>query len=171
MRPIYELLINDSPVTASNFYAYAQDPVTRELTYRLLYYFNKEVLFPSEFYSIEMGAESNLVTWLEFPTELNALPDRMEYIKRVSIEDGHNNLFYYHVYRFSVNEPHVAAKDGWMIGIVGPYFEDSRPFDVPFATFSRLRKTSDVSPEEEALWVHIQIASNQSNISYSLNAD
>jgi hypothetical protein len=166
VQPIYELLIKDSPVTKSDIYSYAQNPVTRELTYRLLYYFNKEFLFPSEFYTIEMGAESNLVNWLEFPTELNVFPDRVEYIKRVSIEEDHNNLFHYHVFQFSVNEPHFSAKHGWMIGVVGPYFEDSRPFDIPVATFSRLKKKSEVSPEEETIWVHDNICMREPNLTF-----
>jgi hypothetical protein len=165
VRPVYELLVKDSLVTTSDIYTYAQNPVTRELTYRLLYSFNKELLFPPEFYSIEMGAESNLINWLEFPTELNAFPDRVEYIKRVSIEEGLDNLFYYHVFQFSMDEPHFCAKHGWMIGIVGPYFEDSRPFDIPYATFSRLKKKSEVSPEEETVWVHDNISMSEPTLS------
>jgi hypothetical protein len=166
VRPVYELLMNNSLVTVSDIYPYARDPVTREFTYRLLYYFNQEFLFPPVFYTIEMGAESNLMGWLEFPTELNALPDQVEYIKQVSIGKDHDNLFYYHVYQFSVNEPHFLAKYGWMIGVVGPYFGSSKPFDIPVATFSRLKKNSEVSPEEETIWVHDNICMRNSNFPF-----
>jgi len=119
--------VNDAPLTKADIYAYAKNPLTRELTYRLLYYFRQELLFPQEFYTMEMAAESNLVNWLEFPTELNALLDQIEYIQRVSIDEDRGSVFYYHVFQFSVIEPHVPAKQGRMIGVVGPYFGDSKP--------------------------------------------
>jgi hypothetical protein len=169
VEPIYLLLAERVPMQNSNIYRYAQDPITREMTYKLLYHFNKEIDFPSEFCTILMGAESNLFNWLEFPTELNAFPDQIEHIKKVSILEGEENPFYYHVYRFRVDEPHISAKSGWMIGVVGPYFQDSKPFDTPTATFSRLKTVSEVSPEEETVWVHDNIFKREPNIAFLRN--
>lgn len=109
---------------------------------------------------IVKGAESNLANWLEFPTELDACPDEMEHIKRVTFDfDGRNNNVHYEVFKYRVNEPHWAAKNGWMLGVVGPFFDDSKPYDHPGATFSRTGSTVDkVSPDEEAKWVHENIS-------------
>lgn len=78
-------------------------------------------------------------------------------MKKVAIDfDGKDNNAIYHVFRFKINEPHWAAQNGWMLGVVGPYFDDSKPYDFPHATFSRL--DSKISPEEEVHWVHKNIA-------------
>jgi len=106
------------------------------------------------------SAESHLANWLEFPTELDAIPDEMEHIKRVSIDfDGQGNNVHYEVFKYRVNEPHWAAKDGWILGVVGPYFDDSEPYSPAVATFSRVSSTVDkMTPEEEARWVHENIS-------------
>jgi hypothetical protein len=108
--------------------------------------------------TIEKGAESNLANWLEFPTELDACPDEIEHVERVTIPFDKENNVHFHVFKFRINEPHWAAKDGWMLGVTGPYFDDSEAYDHPAATFSRFRKVEAVSPEEEANWVYNNIA-------------
>jgi hypothetical protein len=139
---------------------FAQNFLTREVTYQLLSDHNKTNLFPKEYYTIVKGAESNLANWLEFPTELDACPDEIEHIKRVTFDfDGEGNLVHYEVFKYSVNEPHWAAENGWMLGVVGPYFDDSKPYDFPSATFSRVSSTVDkVTADEEAKWVHENIS-------------
>lgn len=137
---------------------FAQDISTREITFELLRSYDRADLFPKEYYSIAKGAESNLAIWLEFPTELSACPDEMEYIKRVCIDnDDQDNPIYYEIFQYRVNEPHWAAEDGWMIGVVGPYFKYSKPYDFPKRTFSRFINIENTTAEEEAQWVHQNI--------------
>jgi hypothetical protein len=158
IKPIFEKLNEGENITELEILPYAKNLITRESTYRLLEEKNKTELFPKEFYTIEKGAESNLANWLEFPTELDGCPDEMELVKRVTIDFDDNNVYYY-VFKFRINEPHWASKDGWMLGVVGPYFEDSKPYDFPHATFSRLNSKFDkVKAEDEAKWVHENIS-------------
>ncbi|MET0394318.1 MAG: hypothetical protein ABW019_14325 [Chitinophagaceae bacterium] len=160
VKPLNAKLESEETVTRQDVLPYAQNILTRELTFQLLTNHSKTDLFPEEYYTLIKGAESNLANWLEFPTELDACPDEIEHVKRVSIDfDGQNNFVHYEVFRYRVNEPHWAAKDGWMLGVVGPYFDDSKPYHFPHATFSRVTSTIDkVTPEEEANWVHENIA-------------
>ncbi len=160
VKKLYDQLEKGAPVTAIDVLPFATNLLTRETTYQLLHDHNKTDLFPTEYYSIVKGAESNLANWLEFPTELDACPDEMEYIKRVSFDfDGNKNMVHYEVFKYMINEPHWAAKNGWMLGVVGPFFDDSKPYDFPGATFSRCDSTLDkVTPEEEAKWVHENIS-------------
>ncbi|MDR2149204.1 MAG: hypothetical protein LBE91_22415 [Tannerella sp.] len=148
---------NGENVTAEEVYPFAQHILTRELTYQLLSHYNRTDLFPREYYTIVKGAETNLANWLEFPTELDACPDEMEYIKRFTFDfEGQN--FHYEVFKFRVFEPHWNAKNGWSLGVVGPYFDNSKPYDFPSSTFSRISSTLDrITPEEEAKWVHENI--------------
>jgi hypothetical protein len=81
----------------------------------------------------------------------------MELVKKVTYKIENENVYYY-VFKFRINEPHWAAKDGWMLGVVGPYFDDSKPYDFPGGTFSRLSKIDSVSADDEAKWVHENIA-------------
>jgi hypothetical protein len=160
VKELYDKLESGQALTEEEVFPFAENLLMREATYQLLSNHDKVNLFPKEFYSIIKGAESNLANWLEFPTELDACPDEIEHIKRVTFDfDGKNNNVHYEVFKYRVNEPHWAAKDGWILGVVGPYFDDSKPYDFPQATFSRISSTLDkVKPEEETKWVHENIS-------------
>ena len=73
-------------LTQADVYEYAKKVTTREIIYRLLKEHNSTDIFPKEFLTIEKAAESNLVNWLEFPTELNGIPTEIEHAKKVTIE-------------------------------------------------------------------------------------
>ncbi|MCE7042512.1 hypothetical protein [Dyadobacter sp. CY312] len=160
VKELYDKLESGQEVTEADVLPYAKNIVTRETAFQLLADYDKTNLFPNEYYNLISGAESHLSNWLEFPTELDAHPDEIEHIKRVTLDfDGKNNLVHYEVFKYRMNEPHWAAEDGWMLGVVGPYFEDSKPYDFAQATFSRFGSTLDkVTPEEEAKWVHENIS-------------
>jgi hypothetical protein len=160
IKPLYDRIINNGQITQEDVYPFAKNIKTRELTFNFLKSKNLADLFPDDYFSIVKASEANLASWLEFPTELDACPDEMEHVKRVSIDfDGENNFFHYEVFKYRMNEPHWAAKNGWMIGVAGPYFDDSKPYDLPKATFSRTGSTlANTNPDDEAKWVHENIA-------------
>lgn len=157
LETIYIKLESGDTPTEDELHKYSSDIKTRFSLYKMLAEYDKTELFPKAFYTVEQAAESNLANWLEFPTELGSLPDEIEYLKKQTIELEGNNVNY-HVYKFRVNEPHWSAKDGWMLGVVGPYFDDSSPYSFPQATFSRLSKLEEVKPEDEVQWVHENIS-------------
>jgi cell division protein FtsI/penicillin-binding protein 2 len=160
VKVIYDKLENGQILTATDVLPLAQNILSRELTYKLLKKHDRTDLFPEQYMTIEKAAESSLANWLEFPTELGASPDEMEHLKRVTIDlDGQNNFFHYEVFMYRTAEPHWAAKDGWILGVVGPFFDDSKPYDFPRSTFSRVSSKADkITPEEEAKWVHDNIS-------------
>lgn len=158
IQPIEEKLKNGEAITGNDILKYAEDNKTRELTYQLLKEHNKTNLFPKDYLTIESAAESNLVNWLEFPTELDKAPDKINHLEKVIIDFDGNNIIY-HVFKYMTNKPHWAAENGWMLGVVGPYFDDSKPYDFPAATFSRCSsKVSEIEPKDEVKWVHENIA-------------
>lgn len=163
VKELYDKLESGQEITENDVLPFAKDILTRQTAFQLLADHDKTNLFPKEFNNLILGAESNLANWLEFPTELDACLDEMEHIKRVTFNfDGQNNFVHYEVFKCRVNEPHWAAKDGWFLGVVGPYFDDSKPYDFPHATFSRISSTLEkVTPEEEAKWVHDNISNRQ----------
>lgn len=158
IKLLQEKLEQGEEIKKEEVFEYAKNNKTRELTYQILSEHNKTELFPKEYVTIESGAESKLVNWLEFPTELDKAPDDIKHLEKVKIEFDGNNVFY-HVFKYMTIKPHWAAENGWMLGVVGPYFDDSKPYDFPAATFSRCSsKLGEVQPEEEAKWVHENIA-------------
>jgi hypothetical protein len=159
IKSLVDIFDRGQTPTVEEVRPFAQSIGTREATFRLLSEKQRLDLFPADLLTIEKGAESNLSTWLEFPTELDALPDEVEHLKRVTIPFDKENNVHYEVFKFRVNEPHWASKDGWILGVVGPYFDDSKPYDFPAATFSRFSsKFGTIEPEDEVKWVHNNIA-------------
>ncbi|RPD39372.1 hypothetical protein [Chitinophaga barathri] len=159
IQPLLDKLETGIPLGLDDVMPYARDVRTRETAYSMLKDFNLSHIFPPEFYSLEKSSEANLANWLEFPTELAAIPDEIFHIRRVTIDyDGQQHFVHYEVFRFRVFEPHWASDKGWMLGVVGPYFDDSQPYDWPQCTFSRLTAENDASPETEAKWVHEKIS-------------
>ncbi len=160
IKLLYDKLESNESISTEDVLPYAKSLSTRETTFQLLKEYNKSDIFPAEYNTLIKGAESNLANWLEFPTEIHTCPDEIEHVKRVTFDfDGKNNFIHYEVFKYCVNEPHWAAKDGWILGVVGPYFDDSKPFDFPQSTFSRVSSTFDkVTPDEEAKWVHENIS-------------
>ncbi|QEH41920.1 FeoB-associated Cys-rich membrane protein [Chitinophaga sp. XS-30] len=160
VKELYDKLESGQELTENDVLPFAKNILTRQMAFQLLADHNKTNLFPKEYNTLIKGAESNLANWLEFPTELDACPDEIEHIKRVTFDfDGQNNFVHYEVFKYRVNEPHWAAKDGWILGVVGPYFDDSKPYDFAQATFSRVSSTLDkVTPDEEVKWVHENIS-------------
>ncbi|MDP1813496.1 MAG: hypothetical protein Q8K92_03530 [Leadbetterella sp.] len=160
VKELHDKLVSRKELNENDVLPFAKNVLTRDDAFQLLAIHNKTNLFPKEYNTLIKGAESNLANWLEFPTELDACPDEIEYIKRVSFDfDGQNNYVHYEVFKCRVYEPHWAAKDGWFLGVVGPYFDDSKPYDFPQDTFSRISsKLDEVTPEEEAKWVHENIS-------------
>lgn len=160
IQPLYDKVESGETVTGEDVHDFAKDILTRAATFNLLKNNGLSHLFPKEFYSIEKAGETYLANWLELPTKLDACPDEIEHIKRVTLDfDGQHDVVHYEVYKYRLNEPHWAAKDGWILGVAGPYFDESDPYDHPQATFSRTTSTADkTSPDEEAKWVHENIA-------------
>ncbi|HEV7380749.1 MAG TPA: FeoB-associated Cys-rich membrane protein [Dyadobacter sp.] len=144
VKELYDKFESAHEVSEAEVLPYAKNVVARETAFQLLSDYNKTNLFPNEFNNQISAAESNLSNCLEFPTELDAHPDEVQHIKRVRFDyAGKNNFVHYEVFKYRVNEPHWAAKDGWMLGVVGPYFDDSKPYHFPQATFSRMGSTLD----------------------------
>src|SRR5262249_28755248 len=71
-------------------------------------------------------AESDMVRWLIYPTELGCAPDEIEEIAvlPLSTDDEIADLY---VYRFRTFAPHWGAEKGWMVGWSGPSLRSEQP--------------------------------------------
>jgi hypothetical protein len=133
----------------SAFIKVASSPETRNLLYRFLLDVDKKYLFPEKFNTQEHLAESDMVGWLIFPTELDTAPDQIELMHIATVENKDKELFNYYIFRFKTFEPHWAAKKGWLAGVSGPFPQKEMPTIKSFgSTFSRFDSWESLSAEE-----------------------
>jgi len=155
VKPLIRQLEAKQVIAKDEILMLAKDPSLRHALFRVLELHHNENLFPPEYFTIEKGAESFLVNWLEFPTELGLAPREIELVTIITLKE--KEALDYYVFRFRTDKPRWAAKSNWMLGVTGPYREGSVPYDVPLRVFSRFKTTASISPKSEATWVHRNI--------------
>jgi hypothetical protein len=156
VEPLMVKLATKKDVSETEILTMVKDPSLRHGVFRTLESYQKLDLFPAEFLNQEKGAECLLVNWLEFPTELGHAPDEIELFAKVPPQgDGSSD---YYVFRFRTTTPQWAARNGWMIGVAGPYGKESPPYDAPRRIYSRFNSMETTSALNEVQWVHENIS-------------
>lgn len=123
----------------------AEYPLLRLMMYEALEAIGRPELFPNKYLSQYYFAESDMVSWLTFPTEFGRPPDKIEFIQAKIIIDksGDSGRLYLFKYFYKDDE------DGWMVGVSGPQPEDKTKFyKSGYMTFSNWEKLEDMSIEE-----------------------
>jgi hypothetical protein len=107
-------------------------------------------LIPDRYRTQSALAESDLVNWLTFPTELGRVPDEIELMKVVPVDTRlPGGIYDYFVFRFRTHPPHWAAKFGWMAGVSGPFRRSDQPTTEALGeTFSSLDPWDSKKPEQ-----------------------
>lgn len=157
IRRLFNMLDEGKEITEKEVYPYAADRLTRLQTFIVLKEFNKEYLFPHEFYSLEACAESRLATWLEHPKRLGTYPDDMNLLEKVTIEREGNEPVFYFVFEFLVNKAHWSSHKRWMLGVAGPYDSKIHFYEKAGAYSRYTVKSEETSIREEAEWAHSHI--------------
>lgn len=154
-EPLIKKLDAREAITKSEILLMAEDPSLRHAVFGMLHEYGLGDLFPSEYFTLEKGAESFLVNWLEFPTELGVAPNEIALFTKVTLEE--NEPLDYYVFKYRTQAPHWAAEYDWMMGVSGPYRKESKPYDVPTRVFSRFNPLDMIPAETEVKWVHTNI--------------
>jgi len=116
-------------------------------------------LFPARWATQAALAESVLVRWLEFPTELGRPPTAIQLMKVVS-EDvaGDHGIMDWYLFRFRSTDDDWK-KHGWMAGVAGPFERKSEPTTRDWGdTFSEFEEWASQSPEAHVASVRETIA-------------
>lgn len=130
----------------------AADPETRNWLYQQLGRLKQTARFPAKYRTQAAFAESEMVNWLTYPTELGFPPTAIELVK-VSLSPDNNQEEYY-LFRFRSDHPDWKA-DGWMAGVAGPYPRGGAPtIDDLGGTFSEFEPIEKRSPEGHVLFLH-----------------
>ena len=157
VKPLLKKIQSLENITSAEIAEMSKDPSLRYTVFKILEANNKTDLFPREYYTIAKAAESVLVTWLEFPTELGSAPDQIQFETIITLNEVESVDYY--VFKFKVNRPQWPIRD-WMIGVCGPYQKEAHPYEIPARIFSRFNAVGSVSFHDEVVWVHEHV--NQS---------
>ncbi len=153
IEPVIKKLASKEHVSETEIMILAKNPSLRNGVFRALDTYERKDLFPSEYSTHEKAAESFLVNWLEFPTELGSAPDEIEFLEKITLSDAAESDYY--VFKYF-----TKARPNWMIGVSGPYVKESILYVPPLRVFSRFNILNSVTPENEAKWVHENINPN-----------
>jgi hypothetical protein len=129
----------------------AGDPETRNLLLDHLDELKRRDLFPKSELTQAKLAESNMVSWLAFPTELGRAPDHIELMKVIEQDAGPDGggVFAYYIFRFRNDPPDERAAQGWLAGVAGPFRKLEAPSTRAWGdTFSTFAAWDDFKPEE-----------------------
>ncbi|HVY30928.1 MAG TPA: hypothetical protein VHB79_30420 [Polyangiaceae bacterium] len=137
-------------LTAGSSLAIAADPETRNPFFDKLGELHRLELFPAAERTQAKFAESEMVRWLVYPTELARAPDHIELMKTMDADLGpDDSAATYYLFRFKTDPPDQFAKDGWMAGIAGPFLRKDAPTtDARGETFSTFAAWDSASPEQ-----------------------
>ncbi len=150
--PIGEILATGQQPTPEEIERVANKSFARPYLYEALKHFERLDLFPKYLTTPEAQAEAKLVYWMMHPNELQGAPDEIELAEEIVRElDGQDCSFF--VFRYRMADGHWAAKDGWLLGLAGPFYESDVPYSGVAGAFSRCGdKCGDVKPTELVDW-------------------
>jgi len=152
LDPISEKFIKGIEVTIDEINVLAMLPHLRLFLYNMLKEHEQLPLFPTKQKSKEAQAEGILAYWLMHPNELHDSPNKIEVIEKIErIVDDKKCDFY--VLRYKMKSGHWAAKDGWLLGLSGPFLENDVPYSGYPGAFSRCGdKYGEIKPHELVDW-------------------
>jgi hypothetical protein len=131
--------------------ALAGKPQLRCMLFALLKHFHRGDLFPSQFLSQEAQREAKLAYWMMHPNELQAAPEQMELIEKVTRTIDEKQMVFF-VYRYRMPAGHWAG-DAWLLGLAGPFGSEEMPYEGGAGAFSRCNDKHGVtSPTELVDW-------------------
>jgi hypothetical protein len=123
---------------------------TRSLLFDELKRERQPALFPRKWATQAALAESEMVKWLAYPTELGRPPDEIELMKVVSQDLGPvDGVMEWYVFRFRTHPPHWSSSKGWMAGIAGAFKKAGAPSTTAYGdTFSTMAPWESMTPEQ-----------------------
>lgn len=110
---IVTLLENGESVDKAVIRQLAEDLGYANLTYYALKKYGKTDLFPQELATAEYLAESDMVQWLMYPTELGKKPDKIELL---GVAKKKKQIFHIFKYMSDSNTLTDDRKNKWLIG-------------------------------------------------------
>ena len=151
--PIGNKLDAGETVTPDEIRRVAELPHARHILYNAIRSVDRSDLLPKQFDNLAEQAASALAYWMMHPNELQEAPHKMELVKTVQRPDERGELAHYFVFKYHMPEGHWAEKDGWLLGVSGPLYQNKVPYRTLPDAFSRVGdKYSQTDPETLIDW-------------------
>jgi hypothetical protein len=154
LDPIGERLARKQPVSPDEVAALADRPQVRPMLYAMLKHYERLDLFPARYLDVKSQGEAQLAYWMMHPNELHDAPEKIELVETFTRQlgaDGETGEFL--VFRYKMAEGHWAARDGWILGMAGPFLKDDVPYSGIAGGFSRVGdKHGEADPNELVDW-------------------
>jgi hypothetical protein len=112
---VESLLYLKKDVSKEDILSLAKNREYAALTYELLKKYGKLALFPLEYSKNEYLAQSDLIHWLTYPTELGKIPDEIEYMGKITYL-FRKDIYYVFKYRSDSDTLSDDLKNEWLIG-------------------------------------------------------
>jgi|688.fasta_scaffold282338_1 hypothetical protein len=127
----------------------AADVESRKWFFENLQSLRKESIFPSRYKTQEAFAESDIINWLLYPTELGRMPDAIELMQVVQVDsESDDGMVEFYLFRFKSNHEDWID-NGWMAGVSGYFPVKFKPsVDSYGYTFSTFEKWDAKIPDE-----------------------
>lgn len=120
------MLTFSCPVSEGILRSLAEDIEYAKLTYDLLKRYRMEKRFPADLANAEYLAQSDLVRWLTYPTELGQAPDDIEYIGKIR----KGEVFYVFRFRSESETLDERTRGKWLVGWSGSKGSTFSTFDL-----------------------------------------
>lgn len=128
MGTLLSLLRHDAAVDPRQVADVAANAECRKWLFDGLHRLERAHLFPAELRNQSALAESDLVNWLSYPSELGRPPDEIELVQAVPFHtETDAGWADYYLFRFRTEAPHWSARDGWLVGVSGPFLRNDQP--------------------------------------------
>jgi hypothetical protein len=152
LEPVAQRLAAKEQVDEAEIAALARQPQYRPMLYDMLAYFERIDLFPLGDLAPVAQGEGRLAYWMMHPNELQDAPSEIELVEEV-VRQRHGLDLKFFVYRYRMAAGHWAHKDGWLLGLAGPFLEKDAPYSGPAGGFSRCGdKEGVIKPAELVDW-------------------
>jgi hypothetical protein len=129
----------------------------------MLYFFLKQGekldLAPDEWRTVESQAKAQLAYWMMHPNELCDPAEQIEIVEMQERSIG-GRAAQFACLKYRMPEGHWAGRD-WQLGVAGPYFEDSLPYDGEAGAFARVGDVEGKVPPAELIDWYIGMATGQ----------
>jgi len=152
LEPVVKRIESGQEVSRQEIDALAVRPENRFMLFSILRHLNRPDLLPTNCISPVSQGESALAFWCMHPNELGDAPDAIELVEAVKRTVGGREL-QFQVFRFRMPPDHPEAKEGWLLGVVGPVKNEQEPYsEMPTAMSRSGDVEAKVKPSELVDW-------------------
>lgn len=146
ITPILDVLNQGGEPPTTEIETLAANSATRSELCRSLHRIGQLHIFPEEYSSLSLIAESDLIVWLMHPSELGTVPDEIELVSEIKRSEGDPAEDYsFFVFKFRYQS---MCNGDWMAGVAGPYWNGYVDDHAPPGVFSMFEAFDSRTPED-----------------------